>query len=283
MPPTFFTILAEDLMLSGAELLLTQHFSSAVLPVTWLTKFINTILESNKKKIVCRSQQVTQRNHLCHTKLIFMLSLTSSRLIGNEDKTIERKQTSDTHMYLPSVAWACWDHLKHWLICHAPASDLLWTAPLKPVLYLTHLQYRAFLLHRCLCQMSHPTVASGWHQRARHKPGGSTPTGRCILPRRPCICREPHLLIFHHWDLTEPCHTIYLSLVLQETKLGGNKTHQTHTHTHKNKQKKNQSQKPKQKTKKIRKENHQHPLWIGKYSLFYPVLPLFHFCTSSTA
>lgn len=41
----FFTILAEELMLSGAELLLTQHFAS-VLPVTWLTKFINPILQS---------------------------------------------------------------------------------------------------------------------------------------------------------------------------------------------------------------------------------------------
>lgn len=41
----FFTILAEELMLSGAELLLTQHFAS-VLPVTWLTKFVNPILQS---------------------------------------------------------------------------------------------------------------------------------------------------------------------------------------------------------------------------------------------
>lgn len=157
-------------------------------------------------------------------------------------------------MYLPSAAWACWDHLKHWLICHAPASDLLWTAPLKPVLYLTHLQYRAFQLHCCLCQMSHPAVAGGWHHRARHKPGGSTPAGRCILPCRPCICREPHLPISHHWDLTAPCHMIHLSLALQETKLGGSKTHQTLTHTKRTTQK-TPNQKPKQTNKTLEKKS----------------------------
>lgn len=41
-----FTILAEELLLSEAELLLTQPFISAVLPVLWLTKFVNPILQS---------------------------------------------------------------------------------------------------------------------------------------------------------------------------------------------------------------------------------------------
>lgn len=41
-----FTILAEEFLLSEAELLLTQPFTSAVLPVLWLTKFVNPILQS---------------------------------------------------------------------------------------------------------------------------------------------------------------------------------------------------------------------------------------------
>lgn len=46
MPPTSFAILAEELLLSDTELLLTQHFTSAALPVLWLTNFVNPILQS---------------------------------------------------------------------------------------------------------------------------------------------------------------------------------------------------------------------------------------------
>lgn len=136
---------------------------------------------------------------------VVIYSLTS--LIGNKDKTIEKKHRLEIHMCITSVPMY-WEHWKQRLICHAPASMLLWAAALKPVSHLPHLQHRALLLCHWSCQMSHPvryTAPSRWHSRTQGKPGASTAAGRFTLPCRPCICRDPHPATSHKWDLAEPC------------------------------------------------------------------------------
>lgn len=165
--------------------------------------------ESYNKKIVCSSQQTESCLPYKINFYVVIYSLTS--LIGNKDKTIEKKQTWERHMYIRSVPM-CWEHWKQGLICHASASKLSWAAALKPVLHLPHLQHRAFLLSDeppRLCDPS-PTEPGGCHPRSKKKPRRQHSCWETLPACRPCICRDSHPDTPQEWDLAEPCHTNHL-------------------------------------------------------------------------
>lgn len=77
-------------------------------------------------------------------------------LIGNEDKTIERKHRLERYTLINPVLPEYAGNVENSGSFVTPQLQIFYEQLLWSQSCISHLQYRALLLHRCLCQMSHP-------------------------------------------------------------------------------------------------------------------------------